>query len=53
MADIKYEITESIGVLSESNKGWYKELNLSAGTTGPLNMTYAIGRRSMRKWVKV
>ncbi len=28
MADIKYEITESIGVLSESNKGWYKELNL-------------------------
>lgn len=28
MAEIKYEITESIGILSESNKGWNKELNL-------------------------
>ncbi|MBS4214892.1 YdbC family protein [Neobacillus rhizophilus] len=28
MAEIKYEITESIGKLSESPKGWNKELNL-------------------------
>ena len=28
MADIKYEIKENIGVLSESAKGWAKELNL-------------------------
>jgi len=28
MADIKYEIIEEIGVLSESAKGWTKELNL-------------------------
>ncbi|HLR69234.1 YdbC family protein [Virgibacillus alimentarius] len=28
MADIKYEILETIGVLSESPKGWTKELNL-------------------------
>ncbi len=28
MADIKYEITENLGTLSESNKGWIKELNL-------------------------
>ena len=28
MADIKYEITKHIGVLSESAKGWKKELNL-------------------------
>lgn len=27
MSDIKYEITEEIGVLSENNKGWTKELN--------------------------
>lgn len=27
MADIKYEIVEQIGVLSESAKGWTKELN--------------------------
>ena len=28
MADIKYEITKHIGVLSEGSKGWTKELNL-------------------------
>lgn len=28
MADIKYEIKETLGVLSENNKGWSKELNL-------------------------
>jgi hypothetical protein len=28
MADIKYEIKEEIGVLSENAKGWRKELNL-------------------------
>ncbi len=28
LADIKYEIVEHLGVLSESSKGWKKELNL-------------------------
>ena len=28
MADIKFEIKETVGVLSESAKGWTKELNL-------------------------
>ena len=28
MPDIKYKITKHIGVLSESAKGWTKELNL-------------------------
>ena len=28
MAELKYEITKSIGVLSENPKGWTKELNL-------------------------
>ncbi len=28
MAEIKYEIKKTIGVLSESSKGWKKELNL-------------------------
>lgn len=28
MADIKYEIVEEIGVLSENARGWRKELNL-------------------------
>ena len=28
MADLKFEITKHIGVLSEGTKGWTKELNL-------------------------
>jgi len=28
MAAIKYEIKETIGFISENNKGWTKELNL-------------------------
>lgn len=28
MADIKFEIKETLGVLSASSKGWTKELNL-------------------------
>lgn len=28
MADIKFEITRTLGVLSEGSKGWQKEINL-------------------------
>jgi hypothetical protein len=28
MAEIKYEITKTLGVLSEGSKGWQKEINL-------------------------
>ena len=28
MADIKYEITQELGVLSTSKKGWTREINL-------------------------
>ncbi|MBB5337520.1 YdbC family protein [Pectinatus brassicae] len=28
MADINYEIVETVAVLSENNKGWKKELNV-------------------------
>lgn len=28
MAELKYEIKETLGLLSENNKGWSKELNL-------------------------
>ena len=34
MADIKYEIKKEIGVLSESAKGWRKELNLISWNDG-------------------
>jgi hypothetical protein len=35
MADIKYEITEHLGVLSENAKGWRKELNLISWNDRP------------------
>lgn len=28
MAELKYEITQNLGTISETNKGWIKELNL-------------------------
>ena len=28
MGDIKYDIVESLGIISESQRGWTKELNL-------------------------
>ena len=34
MADFKFEIKKTIGVLSESNKGWTKELNLISWNDG-------------------
>lgn len=34
MADIKYEIVEEIGVLSENAKGWKKEFNLISWNEG-------------------
>ena len=35
MADIKYEITQEIGVLSEGSKDWTKELNLISWNDRP------------------
>ena len=29
MADIKFEIKETLGAIAESAKGWKKELNIS------------------------
>lgn len=34
MSDIKYEIIEKLGILSESTKGWTKELNLISWNGG-------------------
>lgn len=43
MADIKYEISKSIGVLSENNKGWKKELNLVSWNDRP-------AKYDLREW---
>lgn len=34
MADIKYDIVEELGVLSENAKGWKKEVNLISWNGG-------------------
>ena len=34
MADIKFEIKEELGIVSESAKGWTKELNLISWNDG-------------------
>lgn len=34
MSDIKFEIKEQLGVISESPKGWKKELNLISWNDG-------------------
>ena len=35
MPEIKYEIVENLGVLSETEKGWQKELNLISWNDRP------------------
>lgn len=34
MADIKYEIIKHVGILSESSRGWTKELNIISWNGG-------------------
>ena len=54
MADIKYEITEEIGKLSENARGWSKELNLVAWNNGKPKFDireWAPGRERMGKGV--
>lgn len=43
MADIKFEIKEELGVLSESAKGWKKELNL-------ISWNGAVPKYDLRDW---
>lgn len=54
MADIRYEIIEQIGVLSESAKGWTKELNKISWNGGEPKYDirdWAPGREKMGKGV--
>lgn len=43
MAEIKYEIVENLGVLSENDKGWRKELNIVSWNERP-------GKFDLRDW---
>lgn len=54
MAEIKYEVVEHMGVLSESAKGWKKELNLVSwnGAKPKFDIReWAPGREKMGKGV--
>ncbi|MER2106953.1 MAG: PC4/YdbC family ssDNA-binding protein [Solibacillus sp.] len=54
MAEIKYEVVEHIGVLTESTKGWKKELNLVSwnGNAPKYDIReWAPGREKMGKGV--
>lgn len=43
MADIKYEIKENVGIISENAKGWTKELNM-------ISWNGAIAKFDIRDW---
>ena len=56
MADIKYEIVEKIGVLSETEKGWAKELNRVSWNDRPPKYDirdWAPGHEKMGKGVTI
>lgn len=53
MSDIKYDIVEHIGVLSESAKDGQKNLIKFRGMVEHQNMISEIGHQSMRRWEKV
>ena len=52
MPDIKYEIKEKLGVLSEGSKGWTKELNLISWNDQIQSMTSESGLQTMQRWVR-
>lgn len=52
MAELKYEITEKIGVLSENAKGWTKELNMVSWNEKILSMIFASGLRIIQEWAR-
>ena len=51
MAEVKYEITEKLGVLGETGNGWTKELNLVSWSER--EPVYDVpGTRHMTVWAK-
>jgi len=51
MAEFKYEIVKSLGTLSESTKGWKKELNLISWNGR--EPKYDLREWDPKKWVRV
>ena len=49
MADIKYDIVEEIGVLSENAKGWRKEIN-RISWNGARSEERRVGKECRSRW---
>ena len=52
MADIIYEIKEKIGTISESPKGWKRELNLVSWNNKEPKFDLRDSSPKMKKWEK-
>ena len=52
MAEIKFEIKETVGVISESSKGWTKELNLISWNDKEPKYDIRDWDLIIRKWVR-
>lgn len=52
MADIKYEIVEELGVISENAKDGEKNLTISVGMVQLQNMILEIGHQTTKRWEK-
>ncbi len=53
VTNINYEIIKEIGVLSESNKGWTKELNLISWNNREAKYDLRDWAPERKKWEKV
>lgn len=53
MLDIKFEIKQNIGILSETTKGWTKELNLISWNDKEPKYDLREWDPTHEKWVRV
>lgn len=53
MADIKFEIEKELGIITESSKGWKKELNLISWNGKEAKYILENGHQNMKRWVRV
>ena len=52
MAEFKYEIQEEFGVLSDTGKGWTRELNLISWNEGKPKYDIRDWHPTTKKWVR-
>ena len=49
MPEIKYEITEHLGVISETARGWTREVNMISWNGREPKLMFAIGHLTTQK----